>query len=69
MKMKIEEMWHNLKLRTSLTLADISKDMSNLRPQENNTSSFNYFQLEHLLDSDSEFVALLRLEVRSHCPN
>ena len=67
--MKIEEMWHNLKLRTSLTLADISKDISNLCPQENNTSSFNYFQLEHLLDSDSEFVALLRLEVRSHCPN
>ena len=25
--------------------------------------SFNYFQLEHLLDSESEFVALLRLEV------
>ena len=58
-----------LELRTSLTLADISKDISNLRPQENNTSSFNYFQLEHLLDSDSEFVALLRLEVSSHCPN
>ena len=69
MKMKIEEMWHNLDLRTSQTLADISKDISNLCPQENNTSSFNYFQLEHLLDSDSEFVALLRLEVRSHCPN
>ena len=31
--------------------------------QENNSPSFNYFQLEHLLDSDSEFVALLRLEV------
>ena len=58
-----------LESRTSLTLADISKDISNLRPQENNTSSFNYFQLEHLLDSDSEFVALLRLEVRSQCPN
>ena len=69
--MKIEEIWHNVELflRTPLTLADISKDMSNLRPQENNTSSFNYFQLEHLLDSDSEFVALLRLEVRSQCPN
>ena len=69
--MKIEEIWHNVELflRTSLTLPDISKDISNLRPQENNTSSFNYFQLEHLLDSDSEFVALLRLEVRSQCPN
>ena len=59
-----------LELRPSLTQADISKDISNFkRPQENNTSSFNYFQLEHLLDSDSEFVALLRLEVRSQCPN
>lgn len=34
--------------------------------QENNSPSFNYFQLEHLLDSDSEFVALLRLEVKPY---